>query len=158
MMLCVHNALTALRLELVAFLVSLHRYSLIVGKEHHICPFLDERRDLRAGLFAELQLPAVVFAEFVGLTEFAKLGVCGQYHVHPAVDQLLQTVEETSEFLFFVNIAVTIAEILDTLLAVGGADIVQAKLLRPVDCINNKRLANGRIRLDVGDLIFEHRP
>ena len=56
----------------------------------------------------------------------------GQHDVYACLHDFLQTVEKPPEFLFFVYIAVTVAEVFNALLLVSAANIVDAQLLRPV--------------------------
>ena len=154
----IHDALAALCLELLPFVVRLHGERLVVREQHHVRPFFDERRDLAAGLLAELHLVAVIRPHFVRLFKFAHLCVRGQHDVYARLHDFLQTVEKPPEFLFFVYIAVTVAEVFNALLLVSAANIVDAQLLRPVDCIDDECAAHLRVLLDVCKLLPQHLP
>ena len=155
---CIQDAGSALRLEFLALIVRLYGEGLVIREQYHVRPFLDERGNLRAGLFAELQLPAVVSAQLVRLLEFPQLRVRRQHDVDAGLHNLLKAVEKFSKRFFFVYVAVAITEILDAFFVVCRADIIDAELLRPVDRVNDERVANAAVLLDILHLAVQHGP
>ena len=142
---------------LFAVLVNRYRNSLVVCEKHHISPFFNKRRYKIGCLLAELQLPAVITSEFIGLFKLSEDSVSCKYNVNSGFDNIFKQIKEPAELFLFVYIAVAVTEILDTLFVVLIADRLDAKLFRPVYRINYKR-GTRLIELDILNLALKQLP
>ena len=156
-MLCVHYSRVTLRLEFLSVLINGHSHGLVIYEQQKVCPFFYERRYYRAGFLTELEFPTVIFSDFVRLCKFTELCVCGKYNIYTRLDNLLKSVKKLRKFLFFVNVAITVAEILNTVLTRLCADMLNTKIFSPVDCVNHKSTAR-LILDDLLEFLAEHRP
>ena len=154
-----HSVLAALGLADLAVLAGGDDDGLVVGKQNCVRPLLKHRRD--AGLLAvdELQAPAVVCAHLVWLLELADDGMCGHHHVAAALAHLAQQVQQLSEALGDVGVALAVAGVLDALKAHGTAHVVDRELLRPVGGVQNERASAflGEVT-NPRDLFKQHLP
>ena len=153
----VHYTVTALSLELLAVLIHSYCICFVVCKQHHICPLFHKRRYLRRSFLAEFQFPAVISTKLVRLFKLSHLSVSRKHNVDTAVNYLLQEIKELAYLLFFVNIAVAVAEIFNAFFLMCRADRFNAKLFSPIKCINDKGLAEPAVHSFLY-LVFEHFP
>ena len=75
-----------------------------------------------------------------------------------AAHDLLQEIQQTAKLLRQIDIAFSIAHILNAAQLLVGADTGNAQLLRPVGGIDHQRGAHARVAADVLNLLHEHRP
>jgi hypothetical protein len=119
----------------------------VVGEEHHVRPFLDQRRDL----LAQLQLEAVVAACLVRSFEFLHRGVCQENNVDAACQQGIERAQEAAELLSEQDPALAVAKILDGVLVRLSAQVLGQPFFQPVGGVDHQRFER-MIRLgELGD-------
>ena len=130
----VQHPLAALGFPFFALVVHCHRQGFVVGKEHHVRPFLDHR----GHQLGELQFPPVIGAHFVGLFKLADFGVGGDDNMNAPVHHILQKVEQLPEGFRQIGIPLAIAPILNAVLLGFVAEIPYRQLFRPVGGIQRQ--------------------
>ena len=65
-------------------------------------------------------------------------------------------IQEPSEVLKYIGIALAVSEVLNACLAVFRAYVITADAFCPVGGVQNKGIAKIRICLDIGDLVKDH--
>ena len=153
---CVHHTLAAPCLHLLALLVNCHGVGLVVGKENHVRPLLHHCAGVAFRRVDELQLPAVVGAHFIGLLELADSCVSRQDNVDAPLPDVVEEIEYPPHFLVDVAVALAVAEVLNAGLVILVADRLNAQALRPVDSVDDKCLAAGRVVPDFREKLHQH--
>ena len=123
--------------SLLTFIIYCNGKRLIVCKQQHIRPFLNEWRCLGRCFLSKFQFPAVIGSQLIRLLKFPDLGMRGQHHIYTNFNHFRKLVQEASHFFFGINITISISKIFNSGFLMLIANALDTHGFSPIHRINN---------------------